>query len=151
MKRVDISTLVSDRDSTEMYELLSETERFPQLTDAIESLRIERGTDTTAVSTWRVRFRNGILQWTEADVYDPELRTIAFDQVDGDFDSFRGTWSVEPGEHGCVVRFIAEFDFGMPTLAPMVDPIAEAALCENVAQIVSGLAAAPRRALRGHS
>jgi ribosome-associated toxin RatA of RatAB toxin-antitoxin module len=143
MPHVDIVTIVSDRDGREMYELLCDTERYAQLTDAIESLGVERDSDTTAVSTWRVRFRSGILQWVEADVYDPELLTIAFAQLEGDFERFHGRWSVEPEPHGCRVHFTAEFDFGMPTLAPMIDPIAEAALREAVGEIVAALAAAP--------
>lgn len=139
MRRLEMATRVSGLDSARMYELLCDTERYPDLTDAIESLRVEQRTATTAVSTWRVRFRNGILQWTEADVYDPKLQTIEFDQIEGDFDSFSGAWSVDSQEQGCIVRFTAQFDFGMPTLAPMVDPIAEAALRENVAQIVARL------------
>src|SRR3712207_8755700 len=41
-----------------------------------------------------------------------------FEQVDGDFVLFTGTWAVEPDGNGAVVRFTASFDLGMPSLAP---------------------------------
>jgi ribosome-associated toxin RatA of RatAB toxin-antitoxin module len=147
MPCVEIVTVVSERGSREMYALLCDTERFAQFTESIESLQVERADAATAVSTWRVRFRSGVLQWTEADVYDRERLTIAFHQLDGDFASFHGCWSVEPLPQGCRVRFTARFDFGMPTLAPMVDPIAEVALRESIGEIVVGLAAAGATAL----
>ena len=41
------------------------------------------------------------------------------------------------------MRFSVDFDLGMPTLAPMIDPIAESTLRENVVAIVRGLTRRP--------
>jgi ribosome-associated toxin RatA of RatAB toxin-antitoxin module len=143
MARVEISIPVSDRGAAEMYALLCDTKRYPELTDAVLSVHVEKKNDSTSVSSWSVRFRNGIMTWTEVDTYYPERRTVEFTQVDGDFDHFTGTWSVEEDGTGCAVRFCAEFDLGMPTLAAMIDPLAQMALQENVTNIVAGLAVSP--------
>ena len=90
-------------------------------------------------SAWEVNFRNGVLAWTERDVVDLGARRIDFEQVDGDFVVFTGTWAVEPDGDGSTVRFTASFDLGMPSLAPMIDPIAVRALVESVQSILSGV------------
>ena len=90
-------------------------------------------------SAWEVNFRTGVLAWTERDVVDPAGRRIDFEQLDGDFVLFTGTWAVEPDGDGATVRFTASFDLGMPSLAPMIDPIAVRALVDNVRAILTGL------------
>ena len=80
-----------------------------------------------------------MLAWTERDVVDPAARRIDFEQVDGDFVVFTGVWAVEPDGDGVTVRFTASFDLGMPSLAPMVDPIAVRTLVDNVQAILRGL------------
>ncbi len=95
--------------------------------------------DGVLESDWVVNFRNGILAWTERDAVDRTARTIAFEQLDGDFAVFTGSWAVAPDGDGTVVRFEATFDLGMPSLAPMVDPIAERALVDNIRAILEGL------------
>jgi hypothetical protein len=59
--------------------------------------------------------------------------------VDGDFAAFTGSWAIEPDGEGSIVRFQASFDLGMPSLAPMIDPIAQRTLADNVRAILGGL------------
>jgi ribosome-associated toxin RatA of RatAB toxin-antitoxin module len=123
----------------DVFERICNFERYPELTDAVRSVVVTPRADGSLASAWEVNFRNGILRWSETDRVDREQRTIEFEQLDGDFEAFTGRWSVEPANGGCVVGFEAAFDLGMPTLAPMLDPIAEGALRENVARILDGL------------
>jgi ribosome-associated toxin RatA of RatAB toxin-antitoxin module len=124
----------------DVFERICDFERYPELTDAVRSVVVTPHADGTLASAWEVNFRNGILRWSETDRVDHEQRTIDFEQLDGDFEAFTGRWSVAPRDGGgCTVGFEAAFDLGMPTLAAMLDPIAEGALRENVARILDGL------------
>lgn len=109
--------------------------RYPELAADIRSV-VARGDS----SDWEVYFRNGILRWTETDRADPHERTIVFAQDDGDFEDFSGVWSiVTPGPTGCRVEFQAEFDFGIPSLVGILDPVAERVIKETIACVVRGL------------
>ncbi len=103
------------------------------------SVVVRPAADGGVESDWEVNFRSGVLAWTERDTVDAGARRIDFEQVDGDFVLFTGTWAVEPDGGGSVVRFTASFDLGMPSLAPMIDPIAVRTLVDNVQAILSGL------------
>ncbi|MDV3205559.1 MAG: cyclase, partial [Rhodococcus ruber] len=89
--------------------------------------------------SWTVKFRKGLLRWTEHDVLDRDAGTIAFTQLEGDFEVFDGTWRIGRTEDGASVVFDARFDLGIPSLADILDPVAEGALRENIALILSGL------------
>ena len=112
---------------------------YPEHTDAVREVVVTPVPDGALESAWEVNFRSGVLAWTERDTVDPGARRIDFEQVDGDFVLFTGTWAVEPDGGGSVVRFTASFDLGMPSLAPMIDPIAVRTLVDNVQAILSGL------------
>ena len=53
--------------------------------------------------------------------------------------SFRGVWRVAATEAGTEIEFTAEFDLGMPTLADILDPVAESALRDNIIVTLAGL------------
>lgn len=120
---------------------IADFERYPELTDTVQEVVVTgQEADGTVLSEWLVRFRNGLLRWTEQDTIDHESRTISFVQTTGDFDDFRGTWEVRPDEgSGTLAIFDATFDLGMASLEAILDPIAEAALRSNITLIAEGL------------
>ena len=97
-----------------------------------------RAGDGLLQSEWEVNFRNGTLRWSEIDRFDDAAKRIEFSQLGGDFDHFSGSWQVVDGEP-TVVRFDGQFDMGIPSLAQLIDPIAERTLAENIVQIIAGL------------
>ena len=126
-----------------VFDALSDFERYPEATDAVRQVTVTRQTSTKAASSWEVNFRSGILRWKEEDEFDHDARTIHFTQTEGDLKLFTGTWHVDEHDDGCVVRFVAQFDMGIPTLASMLDPIAESTLRENVSNIIRCLVDEP--------
>jgi ribosome-associated toxin RatA of RatAB toxin-antitoxin module len=139
MPAVAVTAVVPRRRPDEVFGAVADFAAYPRHTAAVREVAVRSDGDGHLESNWEVNFRNGILAWTERDAVDRDARTIAFEQVDGDFAVFTGCWTVEPDGDGAVVRFEATFDLGMPSLAPMVDPIAERALVDNIRAILGGL------------
>ncbi len=139
MPEVAVTAAVPGAPADEVFAAVADFASYAEHTDTVREVVVTPLTDGGVESAWEVNFRNGVLAWTERDVVDPGRRRIDFEQVDGDFVLFTGTWAVEPDGDGSVVRFTASFDLGMPSLAPMIDPIAERALVDNVRAILAGL------------
>ncbi|CAA9441952.1 MAG: hypothetical protein AVDCRST_MAG66-4400 [uncultured Pseudonocardia sp.] len=121
------------------YRRICEFERYPDFVDEVRSVVVKERTGDTLLSEWEIDFRNGPLRWTEADYLRPAQRRIVFEQTSGDFETFRGAWSIEPSGDGCSVTFEATFDFGIPSLAGVLEPIAAKVLKEGIAVIVHQL------------
>lgn len=127
----------------EAFRRLADYESYPQQTPSVRSVEIgHRGGDLT--STWRVDFRGGLLCWTERDTVDHDQLRLDFEQIDGDLERFAGGWQVRPeagpdDATGSLMIFEAELDLGIPSLAPLVDPIAESALRANMTAVLTGL------------
>ncbi|MFI5778081.1 type II toxin-antitoxin system RatA family toxin [Nocardia sp. NPDC051570] len=120
--------------AAQAYARITKFERYPELVAEVRSVVVH---DTPGgapmTSDWEVCFRNGPLRWSEVDYFQPEQRRIVFEQTTGDFDVFRGTWRVESVGPGCAVHFEAAFDFGIPSLAGILEPVAEKVLKEGLA------------------
>lgn len=143
MRRITISAHLANAAATDVFEALADFERYPDHTDAVRHVTIQQQTADELVSAWEVNFRNGILKWREHDHLDRNTRTIRFTQLDGDLARWEGAWHVDEHPKGCTVHFTAEFDMGMPTLADMLEPIAERTLRDNITEIITGLTDTP--------
>ncbi|MEV6974086.1 aromatase/cyclase [Kitasatospora sp. NPDC093806] len=140
MPSVSIHVLSPAVAPAEAYRRISDFARYPELTRTVESVVVlPPAADGTVLSEWTVHFRNGLLKWSERDSFHPEQLAISFEQVTGDFAEFSGDWLIEADGEGTLVRFLADFDLGIPTLAAILDPVAEAALRTNIVTILEGL------------
>ncbi|GAB2819330.1 type II toxin-antitoxin system RatA family toxin [Streptomyces daliensis] len=139
MRSVDVALSLPEADPEEVYERVKQFARYPDLVPEVRSVVTHEITEGRATSDWEVYFRNGILRWSEADEFDRNALTIDFAQLDGDFELFTGTWRISATERGARVDFQADFDFGMPSLQGILDPVAERVIRETIARIVLGL------------
>lgn len=139
MRNLEIVARMPELPAPDAYAKIAAFEAYPTYTAAVRSVAILERTEDRSVSSWDVHFNEGILRWTEEDRFAPDERRIRFRQLTGDLESFEGEWAVEAEGDGCAVRFAASFDLGVPTLADMLEPIAEQALRDNVELILGGL------------
>ncbi len=140
MRTVSIHLHARGTEPAAAYERISDFARYPSMVDTVREVVVaEPDSDGSIRSQWTVRFRSGLLQWTERDVLDAAERTITFTQLEGDFHTFTGQWRMDEFDGGTVVVFEATFDLGMASLEAILDPIAEAALRSNIRLIVEGL------------
>lgn len=140
MPEIVICMRAAGWDPAGAYHRISDFARYPELTDAVREVVLHPPEpDGSLVSEWTVRFRNGLLRWTERDTFDPVSLAIDFQQLAGDFATFDGTWRFAPDGPGCRVTFTARFDLGIPSLAEILDPVASSALRTNIGLILRGL------------
>lgn len=140
MPSVNIHLLAPTITQAEAFARISDFARYPELTETVRSVEVgPPDQDGSVISEWTVRFRDGLLQWSERDTFFPQTHSISFEQVKGDFASFHGDWRVAADGESTLVCFLAAFDLGIPTLAAILDPVAETALRENILTILTGL------------
>jgi ribosome-associated toxin RatA of RatAB toxin-antitoxin module len=134
MRKVVLTVHIAARDARAALARIAEFERYPGLAaDVREVTTHADGTD------WVVNFRRGPMRWTETETVDEASLRIDFAQTEGDFAEFAGSWQLVPGIGGCVVRFEARYDFGIESLAGIMDPIAERVIKRAVCEVLAGL------------
>src|SRR6476661_1484265 len=145
MRSVEIIAVVPEIDLGTTFATISDFGRYPALVpDVVRSVTVQPARPgEPIVSAWEVFFRNGILAWTEVDHLHPASATIDFEQTVGDFEEFSGGWLLTPfvasGAPAVRVVFTADFDFGVPSLAGIIDPVAERVMVATITEILRGL------------
>lgn len=138
MREVNLIATVPDHSVGEVFDTLRNFERYAHFSDAVRDVRILKDDSGEVLSEWEVNFRAGVMRWTERDRIDPSVPEIVFDQVEGDAKQFEGYWRFRECDDGCKVFFNANFDMGIPSLAEVVEPVAERALLDNIESILHG-------------
>lgn len=148
VREVHLDAVVRDTDPTAVFDRVARFERFPSLAPHVRSNTVHSGPpedpatgprEVTGGSSWELHFRSGLLRWTERDRFDRAGRHIEFTQEDGDFDTFSGSWAITADGPDSTVAFRAAFDFGIPSLEGILDPIAERVIKETVAWVLVGM------------
>jgi uncharacterized membrane protein len=139
MRTVILRLHVSDKPASEVYQTLADFERYPELSDAVQSVAVTEMSENHTVSHWEVTFRAGLLRWTEEDTFDPGALSITFRQLEGDAAVFDGSWQCVDAAPGSEIVFSARLDMGIPSLADALEPIAARTLIDNIVSIVRGL------------
>ncbi|TWP50896.1 cyclase [Lentzea tibetensis] len=140
MHATEFSAIVTGRSTDEVFDTVADFARYPDLVDAVVSVEVLPPQEDGAIpSHWEVLFRKGVLRWSEEDLLDRENGVITFTQTDGDFDVFEGGWEITAAPEGVALTFRAKFDFGVPSMASIIDPVAGRVLLENLGLIVRGL------------
>ena len=138
MREVRLTAIVADRDPDDVFAAVSDLERFPQLCNDVREVLVTEN-DGHRESAWKVKFRGGVLEWTEQDDMNPAARTLRFAQLHGDFQDFSGEWRVEGVDSGSAVTFTVNFDLGIPALRAVLESIAAKSLRTNLSAVLRGL------------
>jgi ribosome-associated toxin RatA of RatAB toxin-antitoxin module len=125
--------------AADVFPLLCAMEQYPKYSEAVLSLTVAAEDEGVPTSTWTVRFGQSVVTWTQQDSFDHGATTIRFKRLSGDIESFTGAWVLRNSDSGCTVQFEADFDIGMPALAPLVEPMIETMLRDNITAILQGL------------
>lgn len=139
MPRVWVRCHLSERDPEKLLRHATDFARWPEASDSVNWVTVEKQPDGTDISNWEVTFRQGLLRWSERDWLELDKNSAFFELIEGDPHRFDGLWHVEVGEQGSKLTFDAEFDLGMPSLAHVLDPIAVEAVEDAIESVMRGL------------
>ncbi len=122
-----------------LYAILADMSQFPDFMKNVESIEITERGDNYTLSHWVTRLQGAKFSWTERDTFYPQEGRITFTQIEGDLKLFQGEWRLTPTNGGTEVTLETEFEFGIPMLATILNPIAKLALKDNARSMVRAI------------
>src|SRR5579872_5203054 len=94
MPHVEV-TIVVAAPARDVYELAKEQERFPQFMPDVESVTVIERRDDAIVTRWKTLVEEAPIEWTEEDRFDDARVRIDYKLIEGDLDTFEGSWTFE--------------------------------------------------------
>lgn len=132
-------TIVIDAAARDVYELAKAQERFPEFMPDVESVTILERRADCIVSRWKTLVEEAPIEWTEEDRFDDAALRVDYQLIEGDLDTFEGTWTFENVEGRTHVTLGVEYDFGVPTLAELIGPTLQRKVRENSEMMLAAL------------
>jgi ribosome-associated toxin RatA of RatAB toxin-antitoxin module len=141
MRTISLRAGIGTDQPAAAFAAIAEFERFPLLAEDVHFVETHPGSTSAAIrdSDWEVNFRRGIMRWNEREAVNAAALRIDFDQTDGDFEEFHGSWQLIPASGGIDVLFAVTYDFGIESLAGIMDPIAERVMKRAVCRVLVAL------------
>jgi ribosome-associated toxin RatA of RatAB toxin-antitoxin module len=141
MRTIRLLAAITADDPTAAFTLISDFARYPAMAQDVHLVLTHPAQihGEARNSDWKVNFRRGIMSWNEWEVVDHERLRIEFGQTDGDFEDFRGSWQLTSIRGGVEVLFEVTYDFGIESLAGIMDPIAERVIKRAIRSVLGEL------------
>ena len=122
-----------------IYEIVKDMPSYPTFMKDLVSVEIlERGADYT-ISHWVSNVDGRKIIWTERDTFYPEQNKITYAQTEGDLKKMEGEWNIVPQSDACEVTLSVDFEFGIPMIAGLLNPILKKKVRENSENMLTSI------------
>jgi coenzyme Q-binding protein COQ10 len=131
--------IVVEAPARAVYALAKDQERFPQYMPDVESVTVLERRADRILTRWKTLVEDAPIEWTEEDFFDDEACVITYRLLEGDLDTFEGSWTFIEEAGKTHVTLGVEYDFGVPTLAELIGPTLEKKVRENSEMMLAAL------------
>lgn len=140
MPYVETKTLIKGQ-IDDIYNIVKNMEAYPGFMHDLESVEIiERGNDYT-VSHWVSNVDGRRIVWTERDTFFDDENRIVYKQTEGDLKKMEGEWRLKNSEDGVEVILAVDFEFGIPMIAGLLNPILKKKVRDNSENMLAAVKA----------
>ena len=125
-----------------VYAIARDIERFPEFMEDVQSVKILEQTPERQVSEWSsvIKEFNRTIRWTEADYWDDEAKTCRWEQIEGDFSEYEGTWEFVGGDDGrTVARLSIDYEYNVPLIGRLIQSIIRKKMQDNVEAMLQAI------------
>jgi len=130
MPYVEATTTVKG-DIKHIWDIVADMGSYPKFMPSLVSVDIEEREGNSTISKWVSNVDGRIIAWRERDVFFPEDYRIEYTQVSGDLKKFEGKWQLIPTENGVNILLTVDFEFGIPMIAALLNPLLKKKVREN--------------------
>ncbi|MBP2650804.1 MAG: hypothetical protein H6Q74_1629 [Firmicutes bacterium] len=123
----------------EIYPILKRMDLYPDFMPDLISVEVLERKDNTTLTKWVSNVDGRIIRWTERDVFDDERMYISYQQTEGDLKKFEGEWVLTPVDGMTEIKLTVDFEFGIPMIAGLLNPIAKKKVRVNSENMLKGI------------
>jgi coenzyme Q-binding protein COQ10 len=135
---IEVSKIIA-APKVQLYEILKDMEKYPEFMKDLKSVTILERQENTTLTAWETVLVGRTIKWVEKDIFDDENQHIRYQQVSGDLQKFEGEWILTEADGGTKVTLTVDFEFGIPMVAGLLNPVAKMMIKENSENMLAAL------------
>lgn len=124
-----------------IYDVIRDMVSYPKFMKNLESVKILEQDENTDLTHWVSNVDGRKIVWTERDFFYPDDFRITYSQTEGDLKKMEGAWELETVPDGVRVSLAVDFEFGIPMIAGLLNPILVRKVKENSNAILQAVKA----------
>ncbi|MFI7122707.1 type II toxin-antitoxin system RatA family toxin [Amycolatopsis sp. NPDC049868] len=139
MRNMRLQVVLPTDDPANAFEKLMDYDAIPALAPNVCSVRVHpwQSEKYLRKADWEVNFNFGVLRWTGRESVDRDGMAVEFEQIEGDLEILHGAWRLNPTVAGCEFIFTATYDFGIESIAKIIDPVAERVITRSICEVLA--------------
>jgi ribosome-associated toxin RatA of RatAB toxin-antitoxin module len=134
---------VSPAPLARVYAVAKDVERFGEIMPDVESVQVLERDGNTTVTRWVgvVQKMGRKIVWTERDHWDDESHVCTFEQVEGDYDTYKGVWTFEETpEGGSRMHIELEVEMNIPLVGALLKSLILRLTRQNAERMLEAIA-----------
>jgi coenzyme Q-binding protein COQ10 len=135
---VEVSKVIA-APKVQLYEILKDMEKYPEFMKDLKSVTVLERNENTTLTAWETVLVGRTIKWVEKDIFDDGNQHIRYQQVSGDLQKFEGEWILTEADGGTKVTLTVDFEFGIPMVAGLLNPVAKLMIKENSENMLAAL------------
>jgi len=106
----------------QVYALARDIERFPDFMADVQDVKILEQTPQRQLSRWVgvIKEFKRTIEWTEEGFWDDAEHTCRFQQTEGDFSEYSGTWDFKQADAGTEVVLDLSYEYDIPLIGNLI-------------------------------
>jgi ribosome-associated toxin RatA of RatAB toxin-antitoxin module len=123
----------------QVYEAAKNMEAFLEFMPNAKDIRTYERFEEGQLTEWTTQLKGKEFKWSERETFDDDQLKIYYEQVEGDLAEMKGDWTFEDHPEGTRVIMTNAFEFGMPALEVVLNPVASVAIKNNLKSMLEAL------------
>ncbi|MCK4486383.1 MAG: SRPBCC family protein [Desulfobacterales bacterium] len=107
------------------YAIMKDVERYPEYMASVKSIEVLERNQDMLITRWDADIEGAPVNWVQNVWMKDESQEMTFEATEGDFDVFRGKWSVSQSGTEVWLKLIVEYKLGIPVIEEVLGPVLE--------------------------
>ena len=123
------------------YLVMKDVESYSGYMPSVNEVKILKQEGNLMTTRWDAEIGGAPITWIQEVESVDESQEMIFEAVEGDFDVFRGRWSVAESDGRVELKLLIEYRLGIPVIENILRPILKKKIKANSELMLQALAA----------
>ncbi len=142
---VPLPVSINDQDDPESlkekaYLKIKDVEKYPDYMESVSSIEVLERDETSITARWNGSIDGAPLTWVQKNEFLDDKQEVHFEAIEGDFEIFKGKWSIGSYKKDLLLQIEIEYRLGIPVIEDVLGPILSEKIKTNSIAMLEAIA-----------
>ncbi|MBL0716772.1 MAG: SRPBCC family protein [Desulfosarcina sp.] len=135
----------NDQDNRELlrekaYLEIKDIEKYPDYMESVSSIEVLKRDEKSITARWNGSIDGAPLTWIQKNELLDDKQEVHFEALEGDFEIFKGKWSIGSHKKNLLLQLEIEYRLGIPVIEDVLGPILSEKIKTNSIAMLEAIA-----------